>query len=72
MTFLLGVGFDHDDGHYRQTRGESFHLVGGSEKTHQKMQDKVMELSEDLAKKGKTIGDIGPEDMKRATDILED
>lgn len=68
--FLLGIGLDNDDGHYRLTRGKAFHLVGGSETTHRKMQDKMMELSDDLAKKGKDISDIGLDDMGRVSDIL--
>ena len=69
-TFLLGIGFDNDDGHVRLTRGDDFHLVGGSEETHRRMQDKVMELTEDLAKRGKSIRDMGPEDLDRASDIF--
>ena len=69
-TFLLGIGLDNSDGHVRLTKGDDFHLVGGSEKTHQKMQDKVMELSEDMAKRGKAIKDIGPDDYKRVSEIF--
>jgi len=72
QSFLLGIGFDNQDGHVRITNGEDFHLTGGSEKTHRKMQDKVMELTEDLAKKGKSIQQIGPDDMERISDILKD
>jgi hypothetical protein len=70
-SFLLGIGFDNSDGHVRLTNGDDFHLVGGSEQTHQKMQDKVMELTEDMAKKGKAIKDIGPDDFKRVSEIFK-
>ena len=70
FTFLLGIGLDNKDGHVRLTRGDDFHLVGGSEETHRRMQDKVMELTEDLAKRGKSIRDIGPEDYDRVSDIF--
>jgi hypothetical protein len=69
-SFLLGVGLDNQDGHIRLTQGEHFHLIGGSEKTHRKMQDKVEELTEELSKEGKTIQDIGPEDYDRVSDIF--
>ncbi len=52
---LLGIGFDNLDGHRRITKGEYFHLIGGSEKTHGKMQEKTLELVETLGKRGKTI-----------------
>ena len=69
-SFLLGVGLDNDDGHVRITRGDDFHLVGGSESTHHRMQDKMTEISEDLARRGKRIQDIGPEDFDRVSDIF--
>ena len=69
-SFLLGIGLDNDDGHVRITKGDDFHLVGGSEKTHHRMQDKMMEVSEDLARKGKKIRDLGPEDYDRVSDII--
>ena len=70
-SFLLGVGLDNSDGHVRLTKGDDFQLVGGSEQTHQKMQDKVMELTEDMAKRGKAIKDIGPDDFKRVSEIFK-
>ncbi|MHC4944733.1 MAG: hypothetical protein ACYTG7_17085 [Planctomycetota bacterium] len=71
-SFLLGVGLDNDDGHVRITKGDDFHLVGGSEKTHYKMQDKMLEISEDLARRGKKIRDIGPDDFDRVSEIIKD
>lgn len=70
QSFLLGIGLDNKDGHVRITDGEDFHLVGGSEETHHKMQDKMMEVSEDLAKRGKKIKDIDPDDIERVSDIF--
>lgn len=70
FSFLLGIGLDNKDGHVRVTKGDDFQLIGGSEKTHHKMQDKMMEVSEDLAKRGKQIKDIGPDDYDRVSDIF--
>ena len=39
---LLGVGLDNEDGHVRVTRGDNFHLVGGSRDTHESMQEKCI------------------------------
>lgn len=70
FTFLLGVGLDGKDGHYRQTKGEEFILVGGSEDTHSIMQDKVLALTEELARRGKRLTDVkSPEEMR---DIAHD
>ena len=55
---LLGLGLDNDDGHVRVTRGENFHLVGGSEQTHESMQEKCIKFNEKLDARGKRLEDL--------------
>jgi len=70
FAMFLGVGFDGADGHYRRTTGEDFLLVGGSERTHEVMQDKVISLNEELRRRGKRLKDVeGPEQFR---DIASD
>jgi hypothetical protein len=70
FALLFGVGFDARDGHYRQTKGDNFFLVGGSDRTHNVMQDKAISLNEELSRRGKKLEDIdGPEEFR---DIAED
>ena len=57
-AFLLGLGFDNKDGHLRVTKGENFRLFGGSEETHQTMQEKSIKFNEQLSKKGKSLDNI--------------
>ena len=52
---LLGIGIDSGDGHKRLTQGEHFHIFGGSQETHEEMQEKTIRLIEKLGKTGKTI-----------------
>jgi len=52
---LLGVGLDAADEHVRITRGENFHLVGGSKDTHEQMQEKCIKMNEKLDARGKTL-----------------
>lgn len=54
---LLGVGLDNEDGHQRITRSEEFYLVGGSQETHEKMQDVAIRFGEGLKKRGKRLED---------------
>jgi hypothetical protein len=54
---LIGVGFDNGDGHKRITKGEEFVLVGGSQETHERMQDVAIHVTEALQNKGKRLGD---------------
>ena len=52
---LLGVGLDGTDGVARVTRGENFHLVGGSHVTHESMQGKCIKFNEKLHARGKQL-----------------
>ena len=55
---LLGLGLDAKDGHVRLTKGKNFRLYGGSEETHNYMQEKAVKFNEQLDKQGKTLDDI--------------
>ena len=52
---LLGLGFDCKDGHVRITKGQNFRLYGGSEETHDLMQEKAIKFNEHLEKRRKTL-----------------
>ena len=55
------MGFDCKDGHLRITKGENFRLYGGSQKTHEFMQEKAIKFNEQLDKRNKTIDEISRE-----------
>jgi hypothetical protein len=63
-ALLLGLGLDNDDGHLRVTRGENFHLVGGSEDTHGNMQEKAVKFNEKLKGRGRRLEDISREEFR--------
>ena len=63
QSMLLGVGLDNQDGEKRLTKGENFCLIGGSEETHETMTETAIKFNEQLAKKGKTIGDLSREEF---------
>jgi len=54
---LIGLGLDNKDGHKRLTQGDDFLLVGGSEETHDRMQDVAIHVTEALKSKGKRLQD---------------
>ena len=64
---LVGVGLDNQDGHQRLTKGEAFFLVGGSEETHERMQDMVIHVTESLDNKGKRLQDA---EMAELIDLM--
>jgi hypothetical protein len=55
---MLGVGLDCDDGQTRLTRGENFVLCGGSQQTHEKMQETAVKVNEHLDRRGKRLEDV--------------
>jgi len=60
-TMLLGLGLDAKDGHTRITKGDNFHLVGGSKETHEEMQEKVIKINEKLG--SRDINDVSPKEL---------
>ena len=66
---LLGVGLDGQDGHTRVTQGDSSMLVGGSQETHEKMQETVIKLGERLDRKGKNLQSASLDEVR---DIIHD
>ncbi len=62
---FLGVGLDSKDGHQRLTQAEHFLLVGGSEETHEQMQDTAVRFNEALERRGKPLQEAS------VTEIIE-
>ena len=69
-ALLLGLGLDNEDGHVRITRGENFHLLGGSEDTHGTMQEKAIKMNEHLKSHGKTLEQISHEEFHEIADKI--
>ena len=68
-SLLVGMGLDNTDGHKRVTEGENFCLVGGSEETHERMTETAIKFNEKLARKGKRLSDLSPEEFR---DMMQD
>jgi hypothetical protein len=60
---FLGVGLDNKDGHERVTRNEDFLLVGGSEETHEHLQDVSIRFNESLRQRDKRLQDAEVEEV---------
>jgi len=60
---FLGVGLTNDDGHKRVTCNGPFLLVGGSEETHERLQDISIRFNEALQKRGKTLPETPVEEV---------
>jgi hypothetical protein len=68
---ILGLGLDNKDEHVRITQVEDFHLLGGSEDTHSKMQEQAVKFNEELKKRGKTLQDAPLPEVKEIADKLD-
>jgi hypothetical protein len=61
---LLGLAFDHDDGHTRLTRGKNFVLLGGSHETHAVMQETAIKINERLDQQSKRLEDVSVGELR--------
>ena len=68
MAHLLGLGLDCDDGHKRITKADKFSILGGSERTHDRMTETLIKTIEDLTIKGKNLENASPEEL---SDIIQ-
>jgi len=64
-AFLLGVGLDGRDGHHRRTKADEYLLVGGSEETHELMQEHAARICEVLDRRGMTLADVDSREAMR-------
>ena len=69
-SILMGLGLDAEDGHLRITKGENFRLLGGSDSTHEFMQEKAMDFNDELRKKGKSLEEISPKEFHEIADKI--
>ena len=69
-ALLLGLGLDNKDGHVRYTKGPNFHLFGGSQETHEEMQEKAVHFNEELKKRDKRLEDIDREEFHDIADTI--
>jgi hypothetical protein len=60
---FLGIGLDNEDGHQRLTHSEHFFLVGGSEETHERLQDTAIKFTENLKRRGKELRETSLEEI---------
>jgi len=70
-ALLLGLGLDNDDGHARVTTGKNFHLVGGSEDTHEHMTEKAVKMNEELDRRKKRLEDVDKEEFLDIADRIK-
>jgi hypothetical protein len=66
---VVGVGLDGDDGQTRVTQTDEMLLLGGSEQTHEQMQETAIRFGEELEKRGKALPEVT---VREAIDLLRE
>jgi len=64
---ILGLGLDAEDGHRRITETDEMTIVGGSETTHERMQETAIRFGEELERRGKALPETS---VREAMDLL--
>ena len=59
---FVGVGLDNEEGQHRVTQSEHFFLIGGSEQTHEGMQDIAIHFNKSLNESGKPLRETSAEE----------
>ncbi len=68
VSHILGLGLDNSDGHTRLTRGDGFTVAGGSAETHERMAETLIHTQEELTRKGRSIQNADPREVR---DLLD-
>ena len=61
---LVGLAFDAEDGHTRLTRGTNFVLCGGSQETHEVMQETAHKINEHLDRRGRRLEEVSIRELR--------
>jgi len=69
ITGIVGLGLDQNDESKRVTKSDHFLLLGGSQETHERMQDIAIRFEERLKDRGKRLQDTS---VPEAIDLLRD
>jgi hypothetical protein len=69
---MLGVALDAEDGQTRITKGDNFLLYGGSQDTHEFMQETATKINEELNHREKRLEDVSMRELRGiAKDVFE-
>lgn len=69
---MLGVAFDAKDGQTRITKGDNFLLCGGSEETHEVMQETAVKINEELSQRSQRLEDVPLRELRSiARDVYQ-
>jgi len=67
---LLGVGFDHQDGHVRITQSDQYQVLMGSGDSHRALQKMCFRIEEAVAESGRVLSDYTPEEFMELMQTL--
>jgi hypothetical protein len=69
---LVGVRLDRGDGHSRVSRGKDFVAVGGAKEAHEHLRETVAEISDEVKRRGRTMGEVRREEFREILAVVAD
>ena len=61
---LVGIRVEKGDGHSRVSRGKDFVALGGSKEGHEHLRETVAEISDEVKRRGRHMGEVRPEEFR--------
>ena len=69
---MLGLAFDGEDGQTRITKGDNSLLYGGSQETHEVMQETAIKINEELSHRSQRLENVSLRELRSiARDVIQ-
>ena len=69
---LVGVRLDKGDGHSRVSKGKDFVALGGTKEAHEHLRETVAEISDEVKRRGREMGEVRKEELGEILAIVVD
>ena len=69
---LVGVRLDKGDGHSRVSKGKDFVALGGTKEAHEHLRETVAEISDEVKRRGREMGEVRKEEFREILAIVVD
>jgi len=69
---LVGVRLDKGDGQSRVSKGKDFVALGGTKEAHEHLRETVAEISDEVKRRGREMGEVRKEEFGEILAIVVD
>lgn len=68
---MLGVGFDHEEGHIRITEADGYKVIMGSEDCHSKLGQVCQQIVDSIRASGHSLSDYTADELIQLFEIID-